>query len=58
MAIVIAQHPDDLGLAPLAQVADMREQTPSVGAEVAKAPVVEDVAQEDQALEPPLLEHA
>ncbi len=58
MAIVIAQHPDDLGLAPLAKVADMREQMPGVGTEVAKAPVVKDVAQEDQALEPPLLEQA
>ena len=57
MAVVVAQHPDDLGLAPLAQAADMGEQAPGVGAEVAEAPVVEDVAQQDQPLEAPLLEH-
>ena len=57
MAVVVAQHPDDLGLAALAQAADVGEQAPGVGAEMAEAPVVEDVAQQDQALEAPLLEH-
>ena len=54
---MVAQHPDDLGLAVLAQAADMGKQPPGVGAEVAEAPVVEDVAQQDQALEAPLLQH-
>ena len=57
MAVVVAQHPDDLGLAALAQAADVREQPPGVGAEMAEAPVVEDVAEQDQPLEAPLLEH-
>ena len=56
VAVMVAEHPDDLGLAVLAKLADVREQAPGVGAEMAEAPVVEDVAEQDQPLEAPLLQ--
>jgi hypothetical protein len=56
VAVVVARHPDDLGLARGAQPPHVEQQPPGVRAEVAVAEVVEDVAQQDQPVEPPGLQ--
>ncbi len=54
LAVVVAVQPDHLASTLLADLADMPEQPPGIGVEMAKAEVVEDVAQQDEPAERPL----